>query len=344
MGRTAYINLNTNLNSYNSSELLRTISQVRKNYLSVPILSWRKLEQRISRIVINSQWQTTVRGQLEMFGGGEIVAYLSILEFDISSVRSFLCRGRLYNAMHFHNVSLGFFYDCIYRFKKLFDESVSECRIAFGSPYRYKRRLKKANNVSISPVNTSHHCVIYELFAATEKYSNVCIFDTLHISYNSVTQPVARYEPVRRRKSRQPHLDRPHSVTNGFFSAWLCTSVRQDSHTSRYACKIVFCIHVYYSLLYTRVILLYKRARQSPAYTCQIVSCIHVWDSFLYTRVIQSPVYMCKTASLLYARVIQSPLYTCKIVACIHVPDSLLYTRVRQSLVYTCKAVSCIHV
>jgi hypothetical protein len=40
---------------------------------------------------------------------GGIVAYLSILEFDISSVRSFLCRGRLYNAMHFHNVSLGFF-------------------------------------------------------------------------------------------------------------------------------------------------------------------------------------------------------------------------------------------
>jgi len=207
MGRTAYIHSNTNLNSYSSSELLRTISQVRKNYLSVPILSWRKLEQRISRIVINSQWQTTVRGQLEMFGGGggvggEIVAYLSILEFDISCVRTFLCRGRLYKAMHFHNVSLGFLYDFIYRFKKLFDESVSECRIAFGSPYRYKGRLKKTNNVSISLVNTSHHCVIYGLSAATQKYSNFCIFETLHISYNLVAQPVARCEPVRRRKFR----------------------------------------------------------------------------------------------------------------------------------------------
>ena len=232
MGRTAYINLNTNLNSYNSSELLRTISQVRKNYLSVPILSWRKLEQNASlaSLSIRSDKRPYGASWKCLGGGGGIVAYLSILEFDISSVRSFLCRGRLYNAMHFHNVSLGFFYDFIYRFKKLFDESGSECRIAFGSPYRYKRRLKKANNVSISPVNTSHHCVIYDLSAATEKYSNVCIFDTLHISYNAVAQPVARYEPVRWRQFRQPHLDRPHSVTDGFFSAWLCTRVIQDSH------------------------------------------------------------------------------------------------------------------
>ena len=152
-------------------------------------------------------------------GGKEIVAYLSILEFDISSVRSFLYRGRLYNAMYFHNVSLGFFYDFIYRFKKLFDESVSECRIAFGSPYIHKRRLKKANNVSISLVNTSHHCVIYDLSADTEKYTIFCIFDTLYISYNLVTQPVARDETHKREKVSAASFRRAtHTVTDGFFS------------------------------------------------------------------------------------------------------------------------------
>jgi hypothetical protein len=109
---TSCINLNSNLNSCNTSELSRTICQARQNYLSVPIFSWRKLEQRISRIVINSEWQTRGRGQFQKseYKKKKIVVYLSILEFDISSIRSFLKRGkRLYNAMHFHNVSLGFF-------------------------------------------------------------------------------------------------------------------------------------------------------------------------------------------------------------------------------------------
>jgi hypothetical protein len=122
-----------------------------------------------------------------------------------SGVRHFFCQivslqGKIIQCNAFSQCVARFFYDFIYRFKKLFDESVSECRIAFGSPYRYKRRLKKANNVSISQVNTSHHYVIYDLSVATEKYSHFCIFDTLHISHNLVTQPVARHETCKTEK------------------------------------------------------------------------------------------------------------------------------------------------
>lgn len=70
--------------------------------------------------------------------------------------------------MHFHYVSLGF-YDFIYRFQKLFDESVPECRVAFGSPYKHTGRLKKAKIVSISPENPSPHYVIHDLCAPSEK-------------------------------------------------------------------------------------------------------------------------------------------------------------------------------
>jgi len=164
--------------------------------------------------------------------------------------------------MHFHNVSLGFFYDFIYRFKKLFDESVSECRIAFGSPYRYKRRLKKANNVSISLVNTSHHYVIYDLSAATEKYSNFCIFDTLHISYNLVSQPVARHETYKKEKvSTASFRQATLSYRRFLFDMTVCKR--------KIACLLFICV-------------------------MQSVSCIHVQDSLLYTLVIQPLVYTCQ--------------------------------------------------
>jgi len=116
------------------------------------------------------------------------VAYLSILEFDISSIRSFLKREKITQCNAFSLCVATFFYDFIYRFQKLFDESVPECRAALGSPY-IQDGWRKPRSYSFPLWTSSSRCMIHGLCASNEKWSNFRRFDTFHISYYRLSKP-----------------------------------------------------------------------------------------------------------------------------------------------------------